>query len=664
MDNIKSNKLNTHFYRGAENHNPKPSKHNTKLDKHNNKPVNAIFIIALSLFGLTSISAFGLMSSNSHADTTSAQASVTVPDTCYMSSNSTTHTGTATGGSYKENFGGESTVTVICNDRNGYSVYAIGCSGSDTTNCSDTNKTKLIGASTNLTIPTGLSTDGSTSNWAMKLTPVTGSFAPTILNGYNNYSLVPATATKVATLTSDINISNSSQFKTSYAVAIASSQAADTYVGKVKYTVVHPNYVTPSGDLETYPVTLGFGANTSSIVIDGTTYTSSSSTPNLTYGTHTISGTYPSGYEFSSWSSTGNITIADSTSASTTISVAGAGTLTLNGKASQYNLVITSDANVSAMSVKAGSTSGTSITCTKSGTKFTCSNLTYGTSYYLYPTFNSGYEFSSWTKTDSATNAQLGSTSTMNTYYKMGAGAGALTLNGKVSCTPISGTMQAFSPTATTCESGTLTDARDSKTYTVKKISGQWWMTQNLRYLGDTNSAAKTMTIGNNNSNVANKSITLYSLNSSNAGNFNAYSGHCDSTYGYDYACVYDSGGTSKGVWYNYYAATAGTISTNSNQNEATSDICPKNWHLPSYNTSSPAGSINSITSQSTAFSPVTGGYYYNSSLTFAKRGYWWSSTAQNATYRRILYYDGSSLNASSSVYRYYGVYVRCTRTS
>ena len=291
----------------------------------------AIIIPAVLLF-LTASSAFFLASSNSHADTTSAQASVTVPDTCYMSSSSTTHTGTATGGSYKENFGGESTVTVICNDRNGYSVYAIGCSGSDATNCSDTNKTKLIGASTNLTIPTGLSTDGSTSNWAMKLTPGTGSFAPTILNGYNNYSLVPAIATKVATLTSDINVSNLSQFKTSYAVAIASSQAADTYVGRVKYTVVHPNYVTPSGDLESYPITLGFGANTSSIIIDGTTYTSSSASPNLEYGTHTISGTYPSGYEFNSWSSTGSITIADSTSASTTISVTGAGTLMLTGK--------------------------------------------------------------------------------------------------------------------------------------------------------------------------------------------------------------------------------------------------------------------------------------------------------------------------------------------
>ena len=285
----------------------------------------AIIIPAVLLF-LTASSAFFLASSNSHADTTSATASVTVPDTCYMSSTSTTHTGTASGGTYTENFGGESTVTVTCNDRNGYSVYAVGYSN----DIEGTNG--LIGTSTGLIIPTGTSTTGSVSNWAMRLTPIAGTFAPTILNGYNNYSLVPATATKVATLTSDINVSNLSQFKTSYAVAIASNQPADTYTGKVKYTVVHPNYVTPGGDLESYPVTLGFGANTSSIVIDGITYTSSSATPSIEYGTHTISATFPSGYEFDSWSASGSVTITDVSSTSTTITVTGTGTLSVAGR--------------------------------------------------------------------------------------------------------------------------------------------------------------------------------------------------------------------------------------------------------------------------------------------------------------------------------------------
>ena len=287
-------------------------------------------IIPSTLLFLTLTSALVLLSSNSNADTTSATASVTVPDTCYMSSTSATHTGTASGGTYTENFGGESTVTVTCNDRNGYSVYAVGYSN----DVEGTNG--LIGTSTGLVIPSGTSTSTNVSNWAMKLTPGTGTFAPTILSDTNgsfaNYHVVPTTTTKVATLTSDINVSNSSQFKTSYAVAVSLTQPADTYVGKVKYTVVHPNYSNADGTLESYPITLGFGANTSSIIIDGVTYTSTSATPNLTYGTHAVSGTYPSGYEFSSWSATGNIAITDFTSASTTVNVTGAGALTITGQ--------------------------------------------------------------------------------------------------------------------------------------------------------------------------------------------------------------------------------------------------------------------------------------------------------------------------------------------
>jgi len=206
--------------------------------------------------------------------------------------------------------------------------------------------------------------------------------------------------------------------------------------------------------------------------------------------------------------------------------------------------------------------------------------------------------------------------------------------------------------TSTTCDT-TLTDARDGNTYTVATINGACWMTQNLRYLGDTGSAAKTMTIGNDNSNVANKSITLYSLDSSDAGNFNAYSSHCDSTNSYNYACVYDSGSTSTGVWYNYAAATAGTITGSPNDTDATYDICPAGWHLPTHS------EFSDITSYSDAFSPVTGGLYRNGSLFSTGGGYWWSVTVYNTTNRYALGWNGSSLDASGNI-RYLGGYVRC----
>ena len=223
----------------------------------------------------------------------------------------------------------------------------------------------------------------------------------------------------------------------------------------------------------------------------------------------------------------------------------------------------------------------------------------------------------------------------------------------------------------------TVVDKRDGNDYTVRYINGNCWITQNLRYLGDTGSAAGTMTIGNNNSNVSNKDITLYSLDSSNAGNFNPYSSRCDSTNGYNNACVYDSDSETTGVWYNYYAASGGTISGSSNSTAAANDICPSGWHLPSGPNTTSGTDYNKLvgnttsgwqnpTAGLTAFGAVAGGYYYSGSLGGTGNGYWWSATAYDATGRYYLRYDSSDgqfLGGGGSI-RYDGYFVRCVRSS
>ena len=429
--------------------------------------VASVSVLAV-LASITTISGFVLSSSPSHAETSSVLASVTVPDVCTLrkDNSSTEHTATSKANAYISDIG-ETTINISCNDTNGFSIYAVGYSNDTVGN------TNLIGETTSSTIPTGTSTDKSVSNWAMKLTAVSGTFTPTILNDFDSYHEVPSTATKVATRTGSIDLSANAQIKTTYAVALSAAQTKDTYTGKVKYTVVHPNYAKADGTL---PYIQDF-------------------------------------------------TLAD---------------------------------------------------------------------------------------------CQAQASSSDFTIY----------------------------------------DERDGNAYTVRYIANACWMTQNLRYLGDTGSSAGTMTIGNGNSNVANKSIALYSLDSSNAGNFGDYSSHCDSTNGYNYACVYDSGSTSTGVWYNYYIASGGTISTNSNTTEATSDICPAGWHLPSYE------NINSVESQISAFSPSTGGWYYNGSLSDIANGYWWSTGVRNGTNRYNLYYANNSLNLNGSNERYRGYFIRCVRAS
>ena len=187
----------------------------------------------------------------------------------------------------------------------------------------------------------------------------------------------------------------------------------------------------------------------------------------------------------------------------------------------------------------------------------------------------------------------------------------------------------------------TVTDRRDDNDYTVRYINGACWMTQNLRLAG-----GRTLT--SEDSNVVgswefpNNSLTLGDSYTEARSAISA-----DPEHALEY-----------GGYYNYCAASAGTVCSDSSAQNATQDICPKGWRLPTYNEQ------NGIRSFVDAFSPVYSGYYYSGSLyDTGSRGYWWSATAYDSSYQYYLYYNGGSLNT------YYGskdngLSVRCVRSS
>lgn len=57
----------------------------------------------------------------------------------------------------------------------------------------------------------------------------------------------------------------------------------------------------------------------------------------------------------------------------------------------------------------------------------------------------------------------------------------------------------------------------------------------------------------------------------------------------------FGSGSGKIGVYYNYCAASAGTICVSSNSSNASQDICPKNWRLP---TGGSSGEYNTLYSK------------------------------------------------------------------
>ena len=174
--------------------------------------------------------------------------SVEVPESCSLSSTiDTVHDTNIKVGQYRDDIG-ETTFNVFCNDAEGFSVYSVGYSGNSYGN------TVMLPTNNALenAIATGLASSGEISNWAMKLTSVSENF--TLFNGFGSYHVVPEEYTKVASYPSNTTATTGVQIKSTYATYISSAQVADTYTGKVKYTVVHPsNADAPARDMQNLP---------------------------------------------------------------------------------------------------------------------------------------------------------------------------------------------------------------------------------------------------------------------------------------------------------------------------------------------------------------------------------------------------------------------------
>ena len=178
------------------------------------------------------------------------QINITVPVSCTLTGTNLLHTTSIQNNQYKTDIG-SATIKATCNDTNGLAIYAIGYTNEEDGN----NKMHSSTLDSSYDIVTGKYVSGTTTNsvWSMKLTPVSGTYAPTIRNdstyNYTNYELIPDTYTKVAYRTTATDIGTGAlgaNFTTNYAVYASTSQPAGTYTGKVKFTLVHPQDEVPA----------------------------------------------------------------------------------------------------------------------------------------------------------------------------------------------------------------------------------------------------------------------------------------------------------------------------------------------------------------------------------------------------------------------------------
>ncbi len=183
-------------------------------------------------------------------------------------------------------------------------------------------------------------------------------------------------------------------------------------------------------------------------------------------------------------------------------------------------------------------------------------------------------------------------------------------------------------------DSTTLYDKRDENNYQITKINGNYWMTQNLRITG-TISAAFSNFDGDD------VNISAGDLTSGNS-----------YTQARTHVGVDSVGGDT--VWYNYCSVSAATVCSQT-QVDATEDICPAGWKLPTQ------ADINGITSYKDIFSPVAGGAYAGGSPSNTDRGFWWTTIASSGTNTYQLRYMNNALSVNNAV-KTRGQYVRCIK--
>ena len=210
----------------------------------------------VGLFGLTLLSGLVLTSSTVSAeyigDTYADDVAISVPIACTMNGvGMNTHNAEIPNGTYRTDIG-TTTLKAYCNDADGFAIYAIGYTN-------DTDGKNVLTNSTlgsTYDIMTGTNTGpvggNDTSNWAMKLTPVTNP-APTYPitiqsdneGSFSNYHTVPNDYTLVAKRTAGTDVGQNaegSSLTTTYSAYIKGTQPAGTYTGQVKYVLLHPNY--------------------------------------------------------------------------------------------------------------------------------------------------------------------------------------------------------------------------------------------------------------------------------------------------------------------------------------------------------------------------------------------------------------------------------------
>ena len=203
-------------------------------------------------------------------------------------------------------------------------------------------------------------------------------------------------------------------------------------------------------------------------------------------------------------------------------------------------------------------------------------------------------------------------------------------------------------------------DVRDEEPYTIQRLAdGNCWLLDNLR-LDLSTIATLTPASSNVSANWTVPADIASWENTHEAAKSNSDSKNVLMSYG--------SGSGKVGVYYNFCAATAGSYCMNwsSGSGDASQDVCPKGWRLPTggdsgeYSKLFASYSNNSLAFKDTFRAPLAGYYYSGSAGYQGTAASSWASTFQSGSSMYALTLGTSSVNPFGYDGREHGFTIRC----
>ena len=260
-------------------------------------------------------------------------------------------------------------------------------------------------------------------------------------------------------------------------------------------------------------------------------------------------------------------------------------------------------------------------------------------------------------------NGELGDENVSPTTYIVVNGDATITIMTAVRDTQI--TMQNMDSASCSSVPVVAIDTRDNQEYLVQRLAdGKCWMIDDLR-LG---SVALSESLSSENTNISEESTFV--LPSSSALNNDYATPQINADNAGQNINSFGNTSGKAGVYYNFCAASAGTVCSKNTPDPATEDVCPAGWRLPTGGLDGEQKALFDLVggtaqlAQPALSLTFSGWYDYHNGGTvkeFETASWLWSSTPKNVTDKTFEGFIGRTKNHfDQGAFENYGLGIRC----